>query len=591
MRAQADTLKGAEAMLTSAVGQEVVTEKGLKRTVGLLGLMWASEGSIIGSGWLFGALFALELAGPGAILAWGIAAVIIIILALVHAELGGMFAVTGGTTRYPHYAYGSIAGATFGWMSYLQAAAVAPIEAVAAVTYMSTTDWGGFMYTSTNGHLTGDGFWISVGLMLLFTAMNMVGIRWWARANNGITTWKVVIPLLLIIVMLSTHFHSSNFSANGGFWFGSTHGTVPKSIMRAIPGAGIVFALLGFEQAVQIAGESRNPSRDIPRAVIGAVLIGAVIYILLQLAFIGALTPHVITRAHTWGGLAKTALLSGGPWYTVAKVATLSWLAWILRLDSVISPSGTGLVYLTSTSRISYGLSRNGYIPEVFEKTTAKTKVPVFSLIIGFVFGLLFLIPTHSWHTLATEITSASVLMYAGAPLALGALRKSKPELKRPYLLPWGGVMAPLAFVLANFIVYWAGWKTYTLIMAGLIVGLGLMAASYAFKLNPRRPKLDWGAAVWVFPWLVGLGFIIFFGNYGTGGILGGVGPVATTWIGADGRLPLWWDLVVVAAWSLFIYYMAIHRRLDTARVDEYVGTVVPGEVTSHGAAMPVAGS
>jgi amino acid transporter len=570
-------------MLTSAVEQEVIGEQGLKRTVGLLGLMWASEGSIIGSGWLFGALYALELAGPGAILAWAIAAGIIIILALVHAELGGMFAVSGGTTRYPHYAFGSVAGATFGWMSYLQAAAVAPIEAVAAVQYMSTTDWGGFMYTGPNQHLSGDGFWISVGLMLVFTALNMVGIRWWARANTGITTWKVVIPVLAVLVVLVSHFHGSNFSRDGGFWFGSTHGTVPKSIMRAIPGAGIVFALLGFEQAVQIGGESRNPQRDLPRAVIGAVLIGAVIYILLQFAFIGALSPATITHAHTWGGLAKTTLLSGGPWYTVAKVATLGWLAWVLRLDSVISPSGTGMVYLTSTSRISYGLSRNGYIPEVFEKTTAKTKIPVFSLIIGFFFGLLFLIPTHSWHTLATEITAASVLMYAGAPLALGALRKSKPELHRPYLLPAGGFMAPLAFVLANFIVYWAGWKTYTLIMAALVIGLLLMVASYVFKLNPRRPPLDWSAAVWVFPWLIGLGFITFFGNYGTGGVLGGVGPVATTWVGGDGSIPLWWDLVIVAVWSLFIYFMAIHRRLDTGRVDEYVGTVQVGEVTAHG--------
>jgi amino acid transporter len=578
-------------MLTSAVEQQVVAERGLKRTVGLLGLMWASEGSIIGSGWLFGALFALELAGPGAILAWGIAAIIIIILALVHAELGGMFAVTGGTSRYPHYAYGSVAGATFGWFSYLQAAAVAPIEAVAAVTYMSTTDWGGFMYTGTNGHLTGKGFWISVGLMIVFTVLNMVGIRWWARANNAITSWKVLIPLLAIIVVLATHFHGSNFSKDGGFWFGSTHGTIPKSIMRAIPGAGIVFALLGFEQAVQIAGESRNPQRDLPRAVIGSVLIGAFIYILLQFAFIAALSPATIAHAHTWGGLAKTTLLSGGPWYTVAKVATLSWLAWLLRLDSVISPSGTGLVYMTSTSRISYGLSRNGYIPVIFEKVTQKTKIPVFALIIGFVFGLLFLIPTHSWHTLATEITSASVLMYAGAPLALGALRKSKPELRRPYLLPMGGVMAPLAFVLANFIVYWAGWKTYTLIMAGLIIGLILIGLSYVLKLNPRQPRLDWAAAVWVFPWLIGLGIIEFFGNYGTGGVLGGVGPMSTVWIGADGRIPLWWDLVIVAAWSLFIYYMAISRRLDTARVDEYVGTVQVGEVTPHGVTMPASES
>src|ERR1700722_18318611 len=87
---------------------------GLSRDVGLFGLMWASEGSLIGSGWLFGAFFALTIAGPSALIGWGIASVIVILLALVHAELGGMFPVTGGTSRYPHYAYGNLAGGTFG---------------------------------------------------------------------------------------------------------------------------------------------------------------------------------------------------------------------------------------------------------------------------------------------------------------------------------------------------------------------------------------------------------------------------------------------------------------------------------------------
>ena len=99
----------------------------MERGVGFLGLLWASEGSIIGSGWLFGALTASSIAGPSAIIAWvARGSIVIILLALVHAELGGLFPVTGGTSRFPHYAFGSLAGATFGWFSYLQAASVAP---------------------------------------------------------------------------------------------------------------------------------------------------------------------------------------------------------------------------------------------------------------------------------------------------------------------------------------------------------------------------------------------------------------------------------------------------------------------------------
>jgi len=89
----------------------------LKREIGFIGLTWSSMGSIIGSGWLFGALYAAQAAGTAAILSWGIGAVAIIILALVHAELGGTYPVAGGTGRFPHYAYGSVAGASFGWFS------------------------------------------------------------------------------------------------------------------------------------------------------------------------------------------------------------------------------------------------------------------------------------------------------------------------------------------------------------------------------------------------------------------------------------------------------------------------------------------
>src|ERR1700735_336813 len=88
---------------------------GMERNVGFLGLLWASEGSIIGSGWLFGALTAASIAGPSAIIAWVAASFIVILLALVHAELGGLFPVSGGTSRFPHYAFGGFAGMTFGW--------------------------------------------------------------------------------------------------------------------------------------------------------------------------------------------------------------------------------------------------------------------------------------------------------------------------------------------------------------------------------------------------------------------------------------------------------------------------------------------
>jgi amino acid transporter len=572
--------------MTTTEQQADLSGEGMSREVGLLGLMWASEGSIIGSGWLFGALTAATIAGPSAIISWCIASAIVILLALVHAELGGLFPVTGGTSRFPHYAFGSFAGATFGWFAYIQAASVAPIEVEAAIQYMTSASWAaGFV--NPNGTLSTDqGIPIAIGLMVLFTGVNLIGVRWLARANNSLTTWKVLIPILAIVVFMLFKFHSGNFTDGGGFF---VHGAAFKKILVAIPGGGIVFSLLGFEQAVQLGGESANPGRDLPRAVIGSILIGAAVYILVQVAFIAALSPHLLASGGGWTNLANSTTnasvlqLKDAPFYTVAKVGMLAWLAWILRVDAVISPGGTGLIYLTSASRISFGLSKNGYIPEAFERNNSR-KVPVFSIIVSAVIGLLFLLPFPSWSSLVGVVTGASVLMYAGAPLALGALRLQKPDLPRVYRLPAGNILAPLSFMLANFIVYWAGWATYSTLMVVILIGFILMGVSIRFRLNPNTPEMDWAAAAWVLPYLVGMGIISYLGPFGASsggpsGIIGGIGVFKTVLVGGHGDLPLYWDLLVLAVFSLGIYYLAMARRLPAAKVDHYVAEVYPPPV------------
>jgi amino acid transporter len=550
-------------------------DEGLKRDVSFLGLMWASEGSIIGSGWLFGALVATAIAGPAVVFSWIIASAIVILLALIHAELGGLFAVSGGTSRFPHYAFGSLAGASFGWFSYLQAATVAPVEVLATVQYFSTVSWASSWYNATNNTLSGFGIVVALALLVIFAALNLIGIKWLARSNNWITSWKVFVPILAIVVLVITHFNFSNFTAEGGFFLKGAN--VPKVLMQAIPDGGIVFSLLGFEQAVQLGGESRNPQRDLPRAVIFATLIGALIYILVQFAFIGALAPATLAHSSTWSGLGTAnPSLAASPYATLATIAGLGWLAVILRVDAVISPGGTGLIYNTTTSRLSFGLSKNGYVPTLFEATTKRTKVPWFSVIIATIFGALFLLPFPAWSSLIGIVTGASVLMYAGAPLALGALRYSKPQLRRPYLLPGAAVLCPLAFVCANFIVYWAGWGTYSTLMVAVAIGYILMLISGAFHLNSKAPKIDWIAAWWIFPYLIGMGVISFFGQFGTGGIIGGVGPFKNFMVGGTGNipgdfaLPFWIDLLVIAAFSLVIYYVAMANRLPEAKVDEY---------------------
>lgn len=568
---------GGSAGLDPGTNQQLGTE-GLKREVGFFGLLWASEASIIGSGWLFGALTAVGIAGPSALIAWVIGTAIILLIALVHAELGGLFPVSGGTSRFPHYAFGSMAGMTFGWLAYVQAAATGPIEVLAAIQYMSSYKSLESLHLYSDGKLSGWGIVFAVVLMIMFTAINLVGVAFLSRVNGILTVLKIALPLLTIVVLLTIHLHASNFTAGGGFF---VHGAAFKSIILAIPGA-IIFSLLGFEQAVQIGGESKNPSRDLPRAVIMSVILGAAIYIGVQIAFIGALDPALLAHGKTWAGLvdptttnAALVALQGAPFYEVATLAGVAWLAALLRIDAIISPSGTGLIYLTSSSRVSFALSKNGFVPKIFEQNSM-TQIPVVGILVSSVIGLVFLLPFPSWSSLVGTVTSASVLMYAGAPLAFGALRQQKPDLPRSFRLPAGQVLGPVAFILANFIVMWSGWGTYTTLMLALLIGYAFMGTSRLLNLNDRPVALDWESGKWIPVYLIGMGAIIYFTSYGNSGIIGGVGVFAKVWVGGNGQLSLGWDMLVMALFSVAVYFLAMACRLSPAQVDHNVRDVYP---------------
>jgi amino acid transporter len=518
--------------------------RGLRREIGFIGLLWASGGSIIGSGWLFGAQGALATAGPAAIISWAIGGVAILLLALVHAELGAMYPVAGGTARFPHYAFGGAVGASFGWFSWLQAATVAPIEVMAVIQYGQHYSFAsGWMKVSGGQNvLTGTGIVAAIVLMAIFVAINFLTVRKLARTNSTATWWKVAVPLLTIVVLAIVSFHPGNFTAADGFAPSGASG-----ILAAVSTSGIIFALLGFEQADQLAGESANPKRDIPRAVIGAITIGVILYILLQIVFLAALPASQI--GGTWANSAFTTF--SGPFAQLATLAGVGWLASILYIDAVISPGGTGLIYTTAASRVSYGLSRNGYVPTIYERTDRRG-IPWFGLLTAFVIGCICFLPFPSWRSLVGLITSASVLMYAGAPLALGAFRARLPDAERPYRSPVAPVLAPLAFAVANLLILWSGWTTDWKLGVAILIGYAVLAANQLFKLNPTVPQFEIRSALWLPVYLLGMGAIVYLSDFG---------PTAHPWF------PLWWDMLAVAVFSLAIYYWAQHVALPADKI------------------------
>ncbi len=525
--------------------QTAVGERHYRRELGLIGTLFVSVGAVIGSGWLLGSLNASQIAGPAALVSWAIAGSMILLLALIHAELGGMHPVAGGTARFPHYAFGGLVGFAAGWFAWIASVTLAPVETEAAIQYAS--NYAPWLTHKVGGVpvLTGPGYAIAFLFLLAFTVINVVGIRRFRDTNTTAVWWKVAIPVLTLIMITAYAFHGSNFSAGGGF-----APTGAKGVLQAISTGGVIFALLGFEQAVQVGGESRNPRRNIPLAVIGSAVLGVILYILLQVAFIGALSPSSLS--HGWANL--TFKNDFGPFAGLAKGLGLGWLAVLLYIDAVVSPAGTGLTYTGTSARISYALGRSGYVPSAFSNIS-KRGVPVFGVIFSFFVGMLLFLPFPGWQKLVTFISSATALVYGTAPLALAALRKQDPDRPRPFRLRLAGILAPVGFVFANLIIYWSGWKIDWKLFAAVGFGFLLLGIATVTKPPTSRPPFEWRASVWLWPYLGGMALISYLGQFGRG----------------RNVIPFWWDLAVVAGLSLAIYWLAMRVRLDPQRVRAYL--------------------
>lgn len=511
---------------------------GLQRSVGFYGLLFVSLGSIIGSGWLLGALNAAQVAGPASILSWIIATGMLLLLALTYAELGATYPVAGGSARFPYYSHGPIVGFMAGWASWLQAVVISPLEVLAVITCVNSVGWVNqhFNMIDQEGLLNATGLLIAIILMVLFTAINLAGAKFLSDSNVIVVIWKTAVPVLAIVVVAAMRFNPANFQSGGGFMPFGFHG-----VFAALTG-GVVFALQGFEQAVQLAGEASNPKRDLSRAILTAMLIGAVLYSLLQIVMIGGFEPGNIVK--DWAKPLGTDPSAYGAWYTLALAVGAGWLAKVLIVDAVISPAGTSVVYVATAARLSYALGEEREMPAALTKTNRKG-VPVVSIIVAAVVGTLAFGPFNSWKALVNVITEAAAIMYAFAPVSLAALHKVDGGRPRSYRVPMPALLVPAAFCSANLIIYLAGFEATWKLACAMVVGLVL------FTVGAWRSGTGAGGtlrnAFWIGPWLGGHVLIGRLGRYGQG---------------STSILPEWVDIVTVVIFALMIFYWALSLTL-----------------------------
>jgi len=151
--------------------------------------------------------------------------------------------------------------------------------------------------------------------------------------------------------------------------------------------------------------------------------------------------------------------------------------------------------------------------------------------------------------------------MYAGAPLSLSAFRATVPDAIRPYRMPAATVLAPVAFIVANLIIYWSGLEVIWKLGVVLVIGYVIIGVSMMF--DSERPPLDWKSAQWLPVYLIGMGLISWQGQYSGGAVKA---PVNT------GHIHFWYDMGVVALFSLVIFYWARFTRLPKEEMLNLVG-------------------
>jgi amino acid transporter len=519
----------------------------IRREVGAIALMFTGLGSIIGSGWLFGAWRAAQLAGPGAIYSWLIGAVIILLVAVTYAELGAMFPESGGAVRYGHYSHGSLVGFVAGWAAWIAIVSVIPVEAEASVQYMSSWPWPWAQHlymhaVKGGGELTAPGLWIAAALVVVYFLINFWSVKFFARTNSAITFFKLIVPAATAVALMSAGFHWSNFHV--GIHGGAHVGNV-AAILTAVATSGIVFSYNGFQSPVNLAGEAHNPGRSVPFAIFGSIALSTIVYVLLQVAFLGAIEP-----SHLGEGWA--ALEYSSPFAQLALAMNLNWLAILLYADAFVSPSGTGSTYTATTARMIYAMERSNTVPEVLGRVHPKSGIPRpamwFNLLVSFIFLFFF----RGWGKLAAVISVATIITFLVVPVSVMVLRRTAPKLHRPLRITGLPVIAPVAFVLATLMLYWARWPYTGEIMLLLILPLPVYLY-YQAKAQWRDFGRPLRAACWMFTYLLALTGLSWGGSREFGG---------------HDYLSYGWDQLCVAVAALVFYGWGLRSGWRTPGVE-----------------------
>ncbi len=231
----------------------------------------------------------------------------------------------------------------------------------------------------------------------------------------------------------------------------------------------------------------------------------------------------------------------------------INWLVILLYLDAFVSPFGTGVSFVASTSRTLAAMTQSGHMPKFLGKINQKWGTPRIAMIANCLISCILVSVFKNWAVLASVISTSTLIAYVTGPVTLTALRKHAPEFKRPVTINFAKVVAPVAFVLASLAIYWAMWPTTMEVI--VIIALGLpFYFFYEGRLNWKNSLKKFKGSLWMLVYLAFMSVFSYVGSAPFGG---------QNWI----HYP--YDFLVIIVVSLGFYYWGVNSYQETKEMQD----------------------
>ncbi len=420
-----------------ATAQQRFNNHGLTRSLGPVQLVLLGIGCIVGAGvYVMTGIAASHYAGPAIILAFVLAAFACGLTALCYAELSSVIPISGASYSYAYISLGELFAWGLGWMLMLEYWLAGSLLAVGVSGYFTSLladfavtipSWASQSLVQQSAGVQGHFMvthhvnLVAVIALALVAAVLVRGVRQSVAITALMVALKVGVLVAFVLVGWQ-HVNTANWQPfipenEGGFRFG-----VP-GIFRAA--SILFFSYLGFEAVATAALEAKNPKRDVPIGIIGALLVSSLLYIAVALVITG-LVPF--RQLNVPDPIALAINVIGLPVMTVViKVGALTGLMSVL------------LVNVYAQSRICYAMADDGLIPPLFKRIHHRYKTPYQGTLLVSALAALTaaLLPID---ILADLVSIGTVCVFMVVSVSLIWLRSTHPELPRPFKVPLGGV-------------------------------------------------------------------------------------------------------------------------------------------------------